>query len=132
MKALLSRQPGGPETLTLEDLPEPQPGPGQVRIAVRAVGVNFPDLLIIQDLYQIKPPRPFSPGGELAGVVDTVGEGVTNVKPGDLDRSQFPRSADHTGLISNQAASAVLPRGRACRRGRHRGRGRHQREARRS
>src|SRR5277367_2798089 len=83
MKALLSRQPGGPETLTLEEIPDPNPGKGEVRIGVRAVGVNFPDMLIIQDLYQIKPPRPFSPGGELAGVVERVGEGVTNVKPGD-------------------------------------------------
>ncbi len=83
MKALLSRQPGLPETLVLEDIPDPVAGPGQVLIDVRAVGVNFPDLLMIQDLYQIKPPRPFSPGGELAGVVATVGEGVSNVKPGD-------------------------------------------------
>jgi NADPH2:quinone reductase len=83
MKALLSRQPGGPETLVLEDIADPVPGPGQVLINVRAVGVNFPDLLMIQDLYQIKPPRPFSPGGELAGVVERIGEGVANVKPGD-------------------------------------------------
>ena len=83
MKALLSRQPGLPDSLVLEDIPDPQPGPGQVLIDVRAVGVNFPDLLIIQDLYQIKPPRPFSPGGELAGVVNKTGEGVSNVKAGD-------------------------------------------------
>src|SRR6202789_4598008 len=83
MKALLSRQPGGPDTLTLEDVPDPQPGRGEVRIRVRAVGVNFPDLLIIQDLYQIKPPRPFSPGGELAGEVEALGEGVTTLKTGD-------------------------------------------------
>jgi len=70
MKALLSRQPGGPESLVVEDIAEPVPGPGQVLIKVRAVGVNFPDLLMIQDLYQFKPPRPFSPGGELAGVVE--------------------------------------------------------------
>jgi NADPH:quinone reductase len=80
MKALLSRQAGGPETLTLEDVPEPAPGPGQVRIAVRACGVNFPDVLVIRDLYQYKPPRPFSPGAEVAGVVDAVGPGV------DLER----------------------------------------------
>src|SRR5258708_21445883 len=83
MKALLSRQPGGPETLTLEDVPDPNPGRGEVRIGVRAVGVNFPDLLIIQDLYQIKPPRPFSPGGELAGVVEALGEGVIDLEIGD-------------------------------------------------
>jgi NADPH2:quinone reductase len=83
MKALLSRQAGGPETLVLEEIPEPVPGRGEVRIKVRAVGVNFPDLLIIQDLYQIKPPRPFAPGGELSGVVEALGEGVTNLKVGD-------------------------------------------------
>jgi NADPH2:quinone reductase len=83
MKALLSRHAGGPETLMLEDIAEPEAGPGQVRIAVRACAVNFPDLLIIQDLYQYKPPRPFAPGAEVAGVVDAVGEGVENVRPGD-------------------------------------------------
>src|ERR1700686_3492189 len=83
MKALLSRHPGGPETLVLEDIPEPTAGPGEVRVAVRACGVNFPDLLIIQDLYQFKPPRPFAPGAEIAGVVDAVGTGVGNVWVGD-------------------------------------------------
>jgi len=83
MKALLSRQPGLPHTLTLEDIAAPVPGAGQVRVSVRAVGVNFPDLLVIQDLYQFKPPRPFSPGAELSGVVDMVGDGVTHVQAGD-------------------------------------------------
>jgi NADPH:quinone reductase len=83
MKALLSRHPGGPETLVLEDIPEPAAGPGEVRVAVRACGVNYPDLLIIQDLYQFKPPRPFAPGAEIAGVVDAVGTGVGNVRVGD-------------------------------------------------
>jgi NADPH2:quinone reductase len=83
MKALLSRHPGGPDTLVLEDIPEPVPEPGQVRIAVRACSVNYPDLLIIQDLYQIKPPRPFAPGAEIAGVIDALGEGVSNVRVGD-------------------------------------------------
>jgi NADPH2:quinone reductase len=83
MKALLSKTPGGPDTLVLEDIPEPAAGPGQVRVAVRACAVNFPDLLIIQDLYQYKPPRPFAPGAEVAGTVDAVGEGVTHVRSGD-------------------------------------------------
>ncbi|MGO8974989.1 MAG: NADPH:quinone oxidoreductase family protein [Steroidobacteraceae bacterium] len=83
MKALLSHEPGGPETLVLEDISEPAPGAGQVRIAVRACGVNFPDLLIIQDLYQIKPPRPFAPGGEIAGLVDALGAGVEHLRIGD-------------------------------------------------
>ena len=77
MKALLSRNPGGPETLTLEEVPTPEPGPGQVRLQVRACGVNFPDTLIIEDRYQIRPPRPFSPGAEIAGIVEAVGPGVT-------------------------------------------------------
>jgi NADPH2:quinone reductase len=83
MKALLSRLPGGPETLTLEEVPEPFPGPGEVRVAVRACSVNFPDVLMIRDLYQYKPPRPFAPGSELAGVVDAVGEGVADIRSGD-------------------------------------------------
>ena len=83
MKALLSRLAGGPETLTLEDVAEPIPGKGEVRVAVRACSVNFPDVLMIRDLYQFKPPRPFSPGSELAGVVDAVGEGVDQVRVGD-------------------------------------------------
>src|SRR6202163_4832796 len=83
MKALLSTRPGGPETLVLGELPEPSVGRGEVRVAVRACGVNYPDLLIIQDLYQFKPPRPFAPGAEIAGVVDAVGTGVGNVRVGD-------------------------------------------------
>src|SRR5882724_7191627 len=83
MKALLSKHPGGPETLALDEVPEPIPGPGEVRVAVRACGVNYPDLLIIQDLYQYKPPRPFAPGAEVAGVVDAVGEGVEHLRTGD-------------------------------------------------
>ncbi|HWW19795.1 MAG TPA: NADPH:quinone oxidoreductase family protein, partial [Steroidobacteraceae bacterium] len=83
MKALISREPGGPQTLVVQDMPDPVAGPGQVRVAVRACGVNYPDLLIIQDLYQIKPPRPFAPGSECAGIVDAVGAGVENVAVGD-------------------------------------------------
>jgi NADPH2:quinone reductase len=83
VKALLSHRPGGPETLVLEDVSEPAVGPGQVRIAVRACGVNFPDLLIIQDLYQDKPLRPFIPGCEVAGVVEAIGAGVDKVQPRD-------------------------------------------------
>jgi NADPH:quinone reductase len=83
MKAMLSKAPGGPETLVLEELPDPKPKSGEVVIAVKACGVNYPDLLIIEDRYQFKPERPFAPGGEVAGVVETVGEGVTGVKVGD-------------------------------------------------
>lgn len=82
MKAMLSRAPGGPETLELSDLPEPVPGPGQIRVDVEAAGVNFPDTLIIRDLYQVKPERPFAPGGEICGTISAVGEGVTGLSAG--------------------------------------------------
>ena len=75
MKAVLSKSPGLPDTLVLEDLPDPEAGPGQVVLDVKAIGVNYPDFLIIQDMYQFKPERPFSPGGEVSGVVKAVGEG---------------------------------------------------------
>ena len=83
MKALRTHAVGGPETLSLDEVETPQPGPGQVRIKVKACAVNFPDVLMIQDLYQFKPRRPYSPGGELSGIIDAVGEGVTQWKAGD-------------------------------------------------
>ncbi len=83
MKAVLSQTVGGPETLKLEDLPDPTPGAGQVVLDVKACGVNYPDVLIIQDMYQFKPQRPFAPGGEVSGVVSAVGEGVSHLKAGD-------------------------------------------------
>lgn len=83
MKALLSFEPGGPETLRLEDVPEPTPGPGELLVRVRACAINFPDVLIIEDKYQLKPPRPFAPGGEIAGEVVGIGEGVIGWSPGD-------------------------------------------------
>ena len=83
MKAVLCKQYGPPESLVLEELPSPKPGPGEVLISVKAASVNFPDVLIIQNKYQFKPPLPFSPGSELAGVVKEVGAEVRNVHPGD-------------------------------------------------
>lgn len=83
MKAVLCKAHGPPESLVVEDVPSPVPGPGEVVVSVSAASVNFPDVLIIQNKYQVKPPLPFSPGSELAGVIKEIGEGVTNVKPGD-------------------------------------------------
>ncbi|HUZ11661.1 MAG TPA: NADPH:quinone oxidoreductase family protein [Caulobacteraceae bacterium] len=83
MKALLSKVVGGPDTLVLEDLPSPKARPGFAVVEVRAVGVNYPDVLIIEDKYQFKPQRPFAPGSEISGVVKEVGEGVTSVAVGD-------------------------------------------------
>src|SRR5215212_4735084 len=76
MKALLSTGPGGPETLELTDLPDPVPGPGELLVRVRACSINYPDVLIIEDKYQLRPPRPFAPGSEIAGEVEAAGGGV--------------------------------------------------------
>lgn len=83
MKAVLCRELGLPEKLVVEEVESPKAGKGQVVVSVKACGVNFPDTLIIQGKYQFKPELPFSPGGEVAGVVKEIGEGVTRVKPGD-------------------------------------------------
>ncbi len=83
MKAVLCKAYGPPESLVIEEVEPLKPGRGQAVISVRACGVNFPDTLIIQGLYQVKPPLPFAPGGEVAGVVKEVGAGVENVRPGD-------------------------------------------------
>lgn len=83
MKALLSDAPGGPESLVLTELPEPVAGAGQLLVRVKACAVNYPDVLIIEDKYQFRPQRPFAPGGEIAGIVEAVGEGVSGWAPGD-------------------------------------------------
>jgi NADPH2:quinone reductase len=83
MRAVLCKQFGPPESLVIEDVPSPALGAGQVRIRVEACGINFPDTLIIENKYQFKPSLPFSPGGEIAGLVSEVGEGVTDWKVGD-------------------------------------------------
>ena len=83
MKAVLSKIVGGPDTLVVEDLPDPVAKEGEVVIRVHACGVNYPDVLIIEDKYQFKPARPFSPGGEVAGVIESVGPGVATLKVGD-------------------------------------------------
>ncbi len=82
MKAILCKHYGPPGSLVVENLPSPHPGPHQVLIGVRAAGVNFPDTLIIQNLYQFKPPLPFTPGGECAGEIKAVGAAVSRFKIG--------------------------------------------------
>jgi NADPH:quinone reductase len=105
MKAMLSKAPGGPETLELTELPDPTPEPGQLRIRVRAAGVNFPDTLMIRDLYQIRPPRPFAPGGEIAGEVDAIGDGVEGFTIGDriLALTGYGGYATHLTLDAGKA-----------------------------
>lgn len=109
MKAMLSTEVGGPEILQLTDMPTPEPGKKQVRIRVHAAGVNFPDTLIIRDLYQMKPPRPFAPGGEVAGVVEAVGEDVKHLHIGDrvLGMSGFGGFA--TELVLDAERAVKIP-----------------------
>jgi len=83
MKAVLCKQFGPPDSLAIEEVPSPRAGPGEVVISVKAASLNFPDVLIIQNKYQFKPPLPFSPGSELAGVVKEAGPGVEGFRPGD-------------------------------------------------
>jgi NADPH2:quinone reductase len=83
VKALLSQTTGGPETLAIGCLPDPVPGDDGILISVKACGANFPDTLIIEDKYQFRPERPFSPGGEVAGIVAEVGHNVSDIRPGD-------------------------------------------------
>lgn len=83
MKAIQCQEWGGPDKLRLVEVPLPEPKAGEVRLRVNAAGVNFPDALIIQKKYQMQPPLPFTPGSEVAGTVDALGAGVTNLKPGD-------------------------------------------------
>jgi NADPH2:quinone reductase len=83
VKALLCREYGPIEQLTVQDVPSPRPGPNEVVVEVKASSLNFPDALLVQGLYQVKPPLPFSPGMELAGLVKEVGAGARGVKVGD-------------------------------------------------
>lgn len=106
MRAYLSATAGGPESLQLVDLPAPRPSAGEVLIDVKACGVNYFDFLIIQDLYQLKPPRPFAPGAEWAGVIADVGDGVSAWRVGD----RVLCAASYGGL-----AEQVVLKASACR-----------------
>lgn len=101
MKAVLCKAFGPPENLVLEEAPGPKPKEKEVLIAVHAAGLNFPDTLIIQGKYQFKPPFPFSPGMEVAGVIEAVGSGVTLVKPGD----RVMASTGHGGFAEQVTAN---------------------------
>lgn len=83
VRAVVCRSYGPPEVVTVEELPEPEPGDGQVVVTVRAAAVNFPDVLLVADRYQVSVPTPFVPGSEFAGVVSGIGPGVTGWRVGD-------------------------------------------------
>lgn len=107
MKAIVCKAWGPPDSLELQDLPDLVPGPGEVVVDVRAGGVNFPDVLTVQGKYQVKPPLPFTPGNEFAGVVRALGEGVRGLAPGDQ-----VIGFTQTGAFAQQAiapAAALMP-----------------------
>lgn len=103
MKSLLSVEVGGPETLVLSEVDAPTAASGEVVIDVHAASVNYPDVLIIEDLYQVKPPRPFAPGAEVSGVVSAIGEGVTTLSLGD----RVLTAPGHGGMAEQIAVPAA-------------------------
>jgi NADPH2:quinone reductase len=111
VKAVLCKSYGPPDTLVIEELASPTPGPGQAVVSVRAASVNFPDVLIIENKYQVKPPLPFSPGSELAGVVKAIGDGVTTVKPGDPVMAITGYGAFAEEVAVDSARLLTIPRG---------------------
>jgi len=111
MKAVLARAWGEPSELEYSDAPDPEPGPGEVLLDVRAVGCNFPDILIVQGKYQVKPPLPFSPGHEAAGLVRAVGAGVTRVAPGQRALAMVGWGAYAERVVAPQACVFPIPEG---------------------
>lgn len=109
MKAILCTEWGPVDKLQLADVPSPTPGPGQVKLAVGACGVNFADTLIIQGLYQEKPPLPFTPGSEVAGEIVEVGEGVSQFKSGDRVAALCSTGGMAEEVIAPAAATTPIP-----------------------
>lgn len=110
MKAVVCKEFGAPEKLVLEDVPAPRMGAGDVRIQVRAAGVNFPDTLIIQGKYQFKAEPPFTPGAEVAGVVMEVGEKVKHIRVGDEVAALVPVGGYAEQVVAPGDAVMPLPR----------------------
>jgi NADPH2:quinone reductase len=111
MKAVLCKDWGPPDALVVEDIPSPKPGKGQVLVSVKASGVNFPDVLLIQNKYQFKPELPFSPGSEIAGVVKQVGEGVHGFMPGDRVMAHIRSGGYAEEAVVDEALLAPVPAG---------------------
>jgi NADPH2:quinone reductase len=111
MHAWLCENPTGVDALTWKELPTPQPKAGEVLIRIHAASLNFPDLLIVQNKYQMKPPLPFVPGSEYAGVVEAVGEGVTHLKVGQNVACLTGTGGFATHAIASAALCMPLPAG---------------------
>ena len=111
MHAWLCENPIGPGALTWKEMPTPAPAAGEVRVAIKAASLNFPDLLIVQNKYQMKPPLPFVPGSEFAGIVDAVGDGVTHLKSGDAVAAFSGTGGFGTHACVKAASAMPLPPG---------------------
>jgi NADPH:quinone reductase len=111
MRAVLCRAFGPPSSLTVEEVPEPSPGPGQVLIRVEAAGVNFADTLVIEGKYQARPPFPFSPGGEVAGVVAGLGPDVEEPPPGTRVLAMTGHGGFAEAALAPAAAVVPVPDG---------------------
>jgi len=111
MHAWLCENPTGVEALQWKELPTPEPKTGEVRIAIKAASLNFPDLLIVQNKYQMKPALPFVPGSEYAGVVDAVGDGVAHLKVGDAVAAFAGTGGFGTHAVVNANLVMPLPKG---------------------
>lgn len=111
MHAWLCENPIGVEALQWKELPDPAPGAGEVRIAIRAASLNFPDILIVQNKYQMKPPLPFVPGSEYAGVVEAVGDGVTQLSVDDAVAACGGTGGFATHTVVKAALAVPLPAG---------------------
>lgn len=111
MRGYQVHEHGEPAVLVIDAIPTPEPGPGEIRVQVHAAGLNFPDLLVISGAYQLLPPRPFTPGKDLAGVVSAVGAGVSDYAVGDRIMSQVEHGALAEQAITTPANSFRLPEG---------------------
>ena len=111
MKAVVCKAWGLPDTLVVEDVATPQPGPGEVLIDIRAASVNYPDVLMIQKKYQVQPTLPFIPGSEVAGVVSALGEGVTSVKLGDRVIAFVGLGGFAEQVVAKAAGLVAIPQG---------------------
>lgn len=111
MQAWICDNPTGVDALTWQTLPMPEPGPGQVLVAIEAASLNFPDVLIVQNKYQIKPPLPFVPGAEFAGTVTAVGEGVTHLRVGSKVAALSGTGGFGTHTLVSAALCMPLPAG---------------------
>ena len=109
MRAVRCHELKGPSSVRVDDVPDPKPGPGEVLIEVKAAGLNFPDVLLSYGKYQFKPELPFTLGGEAAGVVTAVGDGVGSIRPGDRVATWMIHGAFAETVVAPELATVKLP-----------------------